>query len=296
MNQILQQEEKDDSMSLVNLPNDMLGECLSYLGPGNYLFVAGVCRSFRDTYVSLGYPKQNETGLNEIVASVSRFKMVLKEWETFGCRPIKIIWRGRKVMARKVMIEYAAWKGNLSVLSWAKENEGCNWDTPTTSGACGEAARGGHLEVLRWLRKEGGCRWDSWHDETCKNAAAGGHLEVLKWAYLNGCPCYEQTCSFAAKYGHLETLKWARKNGCPWSSWTCAYAAEGGYLELLKWSHQNGCPWDEFTCARAAKGGHLKILKWARQNNCPWDKRTSSSAMRNGHLEVLKWALDNGCP
>lgn len=284
--------------NLLSLPSDLLGECLSYLGPGNFLYVAGVCRTFRDVYISLGHERPTETGLCEIVASVPRVQMALEELETSDGHPTTIKWRGRKVLMWKAIIEYAAWQGNLVVLSWAREKyKDSYWKIPAmTNGACGEAARGGHLEVLQWLHEMGHCRWDSWDDATCKNAAAAGHLEVLQWAHRNGCPWYEQTCSWAAKHGHLEILQFARRNGCPWTSWTCAYAAEGGHWELLRWAHRNGCPWDSFTCARAAKGGHLKILKWARQNHCPWDKRTSLCAAQSGHSDVLRWALDNGCP
>jgi len=298
---------KDSSCStmknILDLPQELLEECLSFLGPGNYLFVADVCRSFRDAYaaaaLSYAYARPTQTDLGEIVASVPRVQMALREWERAALtnrNNIKLKWRGRKVMIWKAIVECAAWKGNLSVLAWAKENENCNWNTPTTSGACGEAARGGNLQVLQWLRFVGRCRWGSWDDETCKNAAAGGHLRVLQWAHRNGCPWFEQTCSWAARHGHLEILQWARRNGCPWTSWTCAYAAEAGQFELLKWAHENGCPWDVHTCARAAKGGHLHILKWARQHDCPWDKRTSYSATRNGHWDVLQWAHENGCP
>jgi len=68
------------------------------------------------------------------------------------------------------------------------------------------AAQRGHLEVLKWAR-ENGCPW---YEKTCAYAAAGGHLEVLKWARANGCPWDERTCTHAAEGGHLEVLKWAR--------------------------------------------------------------------------------------
>jgi hypothetical protein len=49
---------------------------------------------------------------------------------------------------------------------------------------CAYAARKGHLEVLKWA-KENGADWDVW---TCRNATSRGHLEVLKWAKENGAP------------------------------------------------------------------------------------------------------------
>jgi hypothetical protein len=76
---------------------------------------------------------------------------------------------------------------------------------------CNYAARRGHLEVLQWAR-ENGCHWDKW---TCAYAAKCGHLEILQWARENGCPWDKWTCAYAAFRGHLEVLQWAHKNGCP---------------------------------------------------------------------------------
>jgi hypothetical protein len=49
---------------------------------------------------------------------------------------------------------------------------------------CSYAAKRGHLEVLQWARANG-CPWD---EETCTFAAKKGHNEVLQWAIENGCP------------------------------------------------------------------------------------------------------------
>jgi hypothetical protein len=49
---------------------------------------------------------------------------------------------------------------------------------------CTYAAQKGHLEVLQWARTNG-CPWD---EETLTAARKRGHLEVVNWAMANGCP------------------------------------------------------------------------------------------------------------
>ena len=100
---------------------------------------------------------------------------------------------------------------------------------------CLWAADRGHLPVLQWAR-ENGCPWD---EKTCSYAAEEGHLAVLQWARENGCPWDADTCSLAAAGGHLAVLQWARENGCPWDEWVCSFAAKGGHLDVLEWARAN---------------------------------------------------------
>ena len=50
---------------------------------------------------------------------------------------------------------YAAFRGSVRLLKWARENNG-DWN----SGMCAYAAGNGHLPALKYLR-ENGCPWDS---------------------------------------------------------------------------------------------------------------------------------------
>src|SRR4051812_9223257 len=89
---------------------------------------------------------------------------------------------------------------------------------------CNFAAKIGSLSLLQWARTHD-C---GWNEATCWNAAFGGHLAVLQWVRQNGCPCNENTCAAAAGGGHLVVLQWARQNGCPWDELTCGNAAAAG--------------------------------------------------------------------
>jgi hypothetical protein len=217
-------------MNLSNLPDAkaLLSEhIMPFIGDESFLFIAGVCRLFRDTHNS--YSQQHEqtqtssTSLKEIVSSVSRVQMVMHELNT-DVRQLN-----DDILSRSI-IECAVYNGNLDVLIWIKNNNAHRWEMVCQRvRLCFIAANGGKLKILQWLRsKDGGnCRWDK---QTCQYAAHAGHFELLKWAHQNGCPWDEFTCAYAALKGHLEILKWARENGCPWSRITCSNAANKGLL------------------------------------------------------------------
>ena len=284
-------------MLLTNLPEAIFIQCMSFIGNGNFLFVAGVCRSFRTIYTSFleqqDPPKSKTTTMTEIVSSIPRLQLVMNE------RRVKVensSWRDNEVDFITAVLKCVIFNGNLDVLVWVMTKTVRAWIRRYRhTYLCNVAAKGGQLEVLQWLRSEAGGEF-YWNETTCKIAAENGHLEVLKWAHQNGCPWNATTCANAASKGHLEVLKWAHENGCKWGATTCSNAAAGGHFEVLQWARQNGCPWNVETCSMAAKNGHLELLKWAHQNDCPWNKCVCSYAALNGHLEMLKWAHQNGCP
>ena len=321
-------------MSVTNLPIALLSKCLSFIGAGDYIYIAGTCHSFRDAYISYLQQTGKSTTTNyldALVESVSRIKMELLELDidihTPGEKEL-IQLHGKQVFVFwNAVIGRAAYKGNLDVLVWTIGNKNSYpgkkmWRYDLAP--CLEAARGNQLKVLQWLRSDAGqnCCWGK---RTSTAAACEGHFELFKWAIQNGCPCDDEACEFAANNGHLQLLKWAHHNGCPWNIRTCTLAAVGnGQIEVLKWLHENGCPWnveifnyaveasqyetlkwlhhnecqwDESTCSLLAEhGGNLEILKWAHHNGCPWDKSTCRLLAEGGNLEMLKWVRHRGCP
>ena len=130
--------------------------------------------------------------------------------------------------------EYAAKRGNLGTLQWARSHD-APWNI-----TCARAAFNDHLEILQWARSHGA----PWDKLVCALAAANGHLEILQWARSHGAPWDEMTCSYAASNGHLEILQWARSHGAPWSRWICDCALENEHFGVLQWAISNGAPWD----------------------------------------------------
>ena len=134
---------------------------------------------------------------------------------------------------------------------------------------CDYAAMRGSIRLLKWAR-ENNLYWNSC---TCCSAALKGQLPALQYLHENGCPWDSHACYSAVLNGHLPALQYLHENGCPWSRSTCFAAAETGQLPALKYLHENGCPWDNRTCFRAASYKHWDCLQYAVDNKCPeWEK------------------------
>ena len=87
---------------------------------------------------------------------------------------------------------YAAFRGSVRLLKWARENNG-DWN----SGMCAWTAMKGHLPALQYLH-ENGCPWNS---NTCWLAVYEKRWDCLKYAVDNKCDEWER---FAKGYAeHL---------------------------------------------------------------------------------------------
>ena len=86
---------------------------------------------------------------------------------------------------------------------------------------CSYAARRGSVRLLKWARENN----LDWGAMTCTGAAEKGHLPALKYLHENGCPWDRWTCSYAATYEHWYCLQYAVDNKCPeWERFAKAHA------------------------------------------------------------------------
>ena len=85
---------------------------------------------------------------------------------------------------------YAAFRGSVRLLKWARENNG-DWN----SGMCAYAAGNGHLPALKYLH-ENGCPWNS---NTCWLAVYEKRWDCLKYAVDNKCDEWKE---HAEKYAN----------------------------------------------------------------------------------------------
>ena len=113
----------------------------------------------------------------------------------------------------------------------------------TAKNVCNYAAARGSVRQLKWAR-ENNLAWSAY---TCSYAAFHGHLPALKYLHENGCPWDSLTCAFAAGKGHLPVLKYSHENGCPWEGNTCYHAANSKRWDCLQYAVDNKCPrWEEY--------------------------------------------------
>jgi hypothetical protein len=115
------------------------------------------------------------------------------------------------------------------------------------------AARRGSVRLLKWAREN---NIVDWNVDTCDFAAMNGHLSALRYLHENGCPWDSNTCHYAAEHGHLPALQYLHENGCPWGSGTCSYAAGRKHWDCLQYMVDNKCPgWEWYAKRHAA---HLR--------------------------------------
>ena len=76
---------------------------------------------------------------------------------------------------------------------------------------CNYAAMRGSVRLLKWARENN----RAWSAYTCQCAAKNGHLPALKYLHENGCPWDSETCFFAAHRKHWDCLQYAVDNKCP---------------------------------------------------------------------------------
>jgi len=214
------------------LPPDPLKMIFKAL-PASYLFVAPVCRRFRDLYGDARKEKKKHATYQYSIASEAALEAYLEKE------------KGRYNTRKEATSMIGAGCGRKD---WVKRGGIFNEMT------CRAAAMGGHLRVLQWLCRRG-CPWN---ERTCLGAASNGHLAVLQWARGEGCTWNRWMCNSAASNGHLEVLRWARGEGCEWDGSTCAAAALGGHLEVLRWAIDNGCPYKKRRLSRISDPGFHK--------------------------------------
>jgi len=188
--------------SINDLPEEILALCLSFVGPGQYRYVAGTCHSFRDAHNSEPFRKtfnkeegeHQKTTWDAVVASIHCAELCLED------------------------------KGELQPRMY---------EVPFVEMITAKAAAGGQVTVLKWLQTQN--LLGALDTDMCRIAASNGHLSVLKWLHENDCPWNEQACALAAWNGHLAVLKWLRENDCPWNEEAYKHAAMNGHLPALQW-------------------------------------------------------------
>ena len=86
---------------------------------------------------------------------------------------------------------------------------------------CDYAAMRGSIRLLKWARENN----PDWSEVTSQLAAWNGHFPALQYLRQNGCPWGSDTCFYAAHNKHWDCLQYAVDNKCPgWEKYAEEYA------------------------------------------------------------------------
>ncbi|CAM9990849.1 unnamed protein product, partial [Phaeothamnion confervicola] len=192
---------------LPSLSEDMLEvlqQVWDYIGECDFVYVAGVARSWRD---KARRSKKWETSFAAVLLSVSRLVWAVKH--------SGLVWSCQLTRAA------AASPNGAAVLDFAVENGLFKPTERNVAELCLFAVEAGQLSTLCWVRSRG----FALPSELSRWAASRGRLDILRFAQAAGNPWDARTACAAAAGGHLAVLQYARANGSPWCPLTCSSAA-----------------------------------------------------------------------
>jgi hypothetical protein len=247
--------------------NNVLERVLGYVGRGQWLFVAGVSRLWREKYELLVAGESRETTYRAAWATVARYELfhavVQADFHTpaptsaYFSKADLVSVRGqrlvRALVGQSLVRALGRWASGIDVILFAKELvEKSTWETGES--VCLGAAAEGRLSLLRQLHLE--------HDfplcnDIVLHAVKAPTPEVLSWLWSikdqgwneNPVPVGE-LFEIAAAAGRIENAQWLRDN-CHFTEWpedTIRLAAQNNELAFIKWARAKGCSWGAVNC------------------------------------------------
>jgi hypothetical protein len=309
---------------------DILRRVLSFVGLGQYAFIATVSRGWKQVYASVprhqadgidcdGMRKQikckpNMTLASAVFASVSRLKLaccysrLYDKLTRFKFQLKFIAGRSADINVLQELTRYkrncyssqsvacgAAEGGSLPKLTWLlsirAEERPKSYGISTVADY---AAGGGHLHILKYLKQQYNC---SFGVDTIYNAAGDGHLDVLKYLYNERCPWDPSVCDVAAMQGDLTAVRWLREHGYGWdSAGVTKCAARSGSVPLMQYLRGYRAELTADTMREAAQEGHTELCAYLHSQQCPMDELCCAAAASAGHADTLRWLHSHGCP
>lgn len=294
------------------LPDDALQHCFSFVGAGNYRYVASTCRHFRGVYEKKHGKK---TRWKAAAASIPCAQLCLgdvrKEAQDEAMALENISFKASEVGLVKVLewaynsndctigiyfLTLAARHGRVNVIEWA-DSKGLllAWHQNLYDIICA-AAEFGKINVLEWIFQSGHTgKMDRL--SASRIAASFAQESVLRWLKEQGLLYVDwRVWSAATHKDHVSILDWLCREGYRPHYWVLALAVQEDRRHLILWARDHGIECDNIkACTYAAVHGNLPLLQWLRENNFSWNSCVLSHARQEGHDHVVAWALENGC-
>eukprot|EP00953_Heterococcus_sp_UTEX-ZZ885_P015635 8803-Heterococcus_DN1.PRE.2 len=275
-----------DDIPVLERP-EVLDTVFSFVGIGEYYYVAGVCRNWRGRYLTLCHNTRHKytntvcppyTSCDSIVTTADRLQLALDNGLTID-----------KLDANQALYIVTRSLEPMQVITLARLY-GMQWNVSLT----GYAAYYGKYELLQWLHRCN-CPWDldSIIDGVVDYSFDNLELEHIKQLYaisgpwpgrrlldvLQWAACFNALDTFNKKdtpavsqCWPLQCVQWVLANGSTWLVWRCQDLAPQHYecctdgaehgedtcdldchrknaIQLFAWAHENGCP---CTCGEAA--------------------------------------------
>eukprot|EP00953_Heterococcus_sp_UTEX-ZZ885_P010725 6256-Heterococcus_DN1.PRE.4 len=275
------------------LSDVILDRVFGYVGRGDHLHVAGVCRNWRGRYMQLKACSFSEARLLSGVRTGTRHRSALMSLSRLQCAKAC----GLKVTTINLTKDaYAEAVCQQSPEPLAVVTElrlhGSTWSETL----CSHAAFNSELQLLIWLRNYG-CPWNE--ESVLVNASSSGSVQLLEWLRTATVVWSEemqtQMLNQADHFGRMEAAQWLRSCGARWPERFTTAVQFGAKsddaasriltscwtLPLVQWAIASGAEWLTWRC----EDYHVQNTQTI------WYYSKSQTA-----TAVLNLAHANGCP
>eukprot|EP00953_Heterococcus_sp_UTEX-ZZ885_P030661 16186-Heterococcus_DN1.PRE.2 len=306
---------------------DVCKHILSFVGAGDYYFVATVCKEFQLRCLQQDLHAMNEltgqqlpldgtkhchcrcTQYDAVFASEGCLRLAHAAGKLDLSSPLVQLQAGKHAstavllvalelglpLTAAAVLEGALQSRDLPKVVWLHTEQACPLPVNTDC----IAAAAGDTAVLSWLQQQTAVVFTV---RTSTAAAAAGHSAVLQFLHDAGCPFDVSACTAAAKRGDSDMFKWLNSKGVRWQTNVAAiYAAAGsGNVQLLMWIRQQVPDvmqqfiLHDLAMTSAVLNGKLDMCKYLQSEGCPVSTSSAASAAAVNRLDILQWLCSAG--
>jgi hypothetical protein len=272
------------SSSKADLPlerEDLLDYVFSHVGVGDHLYIGGVCRRWRDTYVQYcakdgttnELDKKFLTTHRNVLVRESRLQLALSSGLTVTH------WRFDTLQRAKLICKFSLEPEKVVALLRVH-------GVPWSSKLCNSAASSNKLALLQWLHSHS-CPWEE--HIVLHYASMGGSAAVLGWLSTVTEPLLlnemQDLLADAGSVSNIAAAQWLRARGAAWpKSFNPSIQCDGMLFRVcwdipaVEWALACGSGWRDWKCADYTadhfRPTHFKkkatdLLEWAHANGCP---------------------------
>ncbi|GFH53215.1 hypothetical protein CTEN210_09691 [Chaetoceros tenuissimus] len=279
-------EAVECTKTINDLPAELIKNIFSFVGKGNYCFVAPVSKDFCFNFLTMDLIEDKFDHKLDYIQAIGRNKVTTPEAASTSMELAEHCFFYAPDEFNKQVLTKAALNGRQDIVNF------------------------GHAMGVEFRFRD---------DEAPLEIAKKGDLGMLQLLYHKYKPRLCSVFTTAAEHGHFDILHWMKKmiergEGPSFkdidASLVFMHAAKGGHKEVIEWlkafaeDHIAGYTFDKANrlfsdfIAAAARGGQLELLKWLSEgdDDALRDVETLIAATRSGNMELINYLVDHGCP
>jgi hypothetical protein len=285
--------QRIESVSVPPVDDDMLlDKVFELVGPGDYFYVAGVCRRWRGRYMTLCYKaaaeKLEEQDEEEEVEVEGDHSSKLRTSFASAVRTadrLQLALDDKLTIAQLQATDFGYTVSYHSLEPVAVYALAKQYDLPWEKRYCLWAALHNKMDLLQWLLRRG-CPWNI-DSILALIALRKLHLPLLKWMRTKSGPWAAELQAVllrtAVRTEAFAAADWLREQGAAWPN---SFQAGAPYwvewtLPMVKYALEHGASWGEWKCEKFSPD-------MIEQRMDPDDRQHAK--------ELLAWAHANGCP